>query len=229
MHNFDLIIDNFKHKRSQYKDLGSIFHLKPLSAQQIKKIPDDRFLAMMTKAINQSGFSRTVVEKKWLGFEEAFFGFDLHKLSVLTLEEWDHYIKDKRIIRHGIKVRSVRDNMLFILKIQKSHKSFANFIAEWPDNNQAFLFWELKKQGSRLGGFTGPRFLRMMGKDVFMLTPDVINGLLEIGLNITPQPTSKKELKIIQDCFNHLHDATGMAYMHLSKILALSSLRVDIL
>ena len=34
---------------------------------------DDRYLAMMTKCINQAGFSWKVIENKWPEFEEAFF------------------------------------------------------------------------------------------------------------------------------------------------------------
>ncbi|MDA7782585.1 DNA-3-methyladenine glycosylase I, partial [Gammaproteobacteria bacterium] len=49
--------------------------------KQLIELDDDRYLAMMTKSINQAGFSWKVIENKWPSFEEAFLGFDPRKLS----------------------------------------------------------------------------------------------------------------------------------------------------
>ena len=46
------------------------------SAQELAKIPDDRWLAKMAQCIFNAGFNWKVVEAKWPGFEEAFEGFN---------------------------------------------------------------------------------------------------------------------------------------------------------
>ncbi|NND41050.1 MAG: 3-methyladenine DNA glycosylase, partial [Boseongicola sp.] len=45
------------------------------SAAELAAIPDDRWLAAMTKGIFQAGFNWKVVENMWPGFETAFDGF----------------------------------------------------------------------------------------------------------------------------------------------------------
>ena len=42
------------------------------SQEELVDLPDDRYLAMMTKCINQAGFSWKVIENKWPEFEQAF-------------------------------------------------------------------------------------------------------------------------------------------------------------
>ena len=56
---------------------------KVATYKQLIELGDDRYLAMMTKSINQAGFSWKVIENKWPSFEEAFLGFDPRKLSYL--------------------------------------------------------------------------------------------------------------------------------------------------
>ena len=62
---------------------------KVASKQKLAAMGDDRYLAMMTKCINHAGFSWKVIENKWPEFEEAFFGFNLSKLSLLSPEQWE--------------------------------------------------------------------------------------------------------------------------------------------
>ena len=46
-------------------------------------------------------------------------------------------------------------------------ESFSKLIAEWPSEDITGLWAFLKKNGSRLGGNTGPYALRTLGKDTF--------------------------------------------------------------
>ncbi len=192
------------------------------TAQGLKEISDDRYLSMMTRCINQAGFSWKVIEQKWPAFEEAFFGFSPDKLRLLSDEQWEAYTKDTRIVRNWQKIKAVKDNLVFVLDICQEHGSFGEFIAEWPENDQIGLCQVLKKRGARLGGYTGARFLRNMGKDVYILTPDVVATLQRAGMEIPDNPTAQRDLKAIQAAFNRWHDETGLPYAHLSRIAACS-------
>ncbi len=71
---------------------------KVATNKQLIELGDDRYLAMMTKSINQAGFSWKVIENKWPSFEEAFLGFDPRKLSYLSPEQWEAFTSDKRVV-----------------------------------------------------------------------------------------------------------------------------------
>lgn len=204
------------------KKLKSILPKVP-KQNQIVKQTDDHFLAMMTKCINQAGFNWSVIEKKWPEFEAAYFKFNIKKLSFLSDEQWEAYTQDKRVVRHWQKIKATKENCLFILDIAREHGSFAQFIQDWPLDDSIGLLQYLKKHGSRLGGNTGQRFLRYVGKDVFMLSTDVIIALQNAGAEIKDNPTSKKDLATVQKYFNTWHDETGLPYSHISKILAYSA------
>jgi 3-methyladenine DNA glycosylase Tag len=186
-------------------------------------LPDDRFLAMMTKVINQAGFRWSVVEKKWPQFEDAFLEFNILKLSFLSPEHWESYMIDTRIVRHWQKICAVRENLSFVYDESRKRGGFAKLIGEWPEDDQVGLMHYLKKHGSRLGGRTGPRFLRYVGMDAFMLTGDVVLAMQNAGLDIADNPTSQRDLKKVQVLMNQWREQSGLPYTHLSKIAAYST------
>lgn len=184
---------------------------------------DDRFLSTMAKVINQAGFRWSVVEKKWPQFEAAFFDFNLNVLSRLPPEKWEEYMLDTRIVRHWQKIKAVMDNVAFVYEVSQDHGSFAQFLAQWPDDDQVGLMTYLKKNGSRLGGNTGQRFLRYVGKDAFMLTGDVVLALQNADVDIANNVTSQRDLRKVQNAFNGWRQEMGLPYTHLSKIAAFST------
>lgn len=196
---------------------------KVISKKQLEKKTDDRFLAMMCKCINQAGFNWSVIEKKWPEFEEAFFQFNPHKLAMLSPEQWEAYLEDRRVVRHGQKIMALAHNAQFVIDRANEHGSFGKFIANWPSTDIIGLLDHLKKYGKRLGGNTGQWFLRYSGKDSFVLTPDVIRALKNAGCDIADHPTSKRDLVKIQTAFNTWHEETGLAFSQLSKIAAFST------
>ncbi len=193
-----------------------------ISKSELSKKGDDRFLSTMTRCVFQAGFHWSVIAKKWPGFEEAFFGFDLRKLALLSIEDWDAYFKDKRIVRNGTKINALIKNTQFVIDTAKEHGSFAKFIANWPESDLVGLWAYLKKRGSRLGGNTSQYFLRFIGKDSFILSRDVTAALRNAGLDIRDNPTTKRELQLAQDAFNKWHKETGLSYANISRILAYS-------
>ena len=195
---------------------------KPLSNKQLAKIPDDRYLSMMTRCVFQAGFNWKVVEHKWAGFEEAFHGFNPKGLAHLAPEKWDKSVEDTRVIRNGMKIRSVLDNAHFVWNTAEENGSFGKVFAAWPASDQTGLMAWLKKEGSRLGGSTAMYFIRFVGKDSFILSNDVVARLRASGVAIKDSPSSKKELALAQEAFNQWHAETGLPYTHLSRIAGMS-------
>ena len=141
--------------------------------KQLIELGDDRYLAMMTKSINQAGFSWKVIENKWPSFEEAFLGFDPRKLSYLSPEQWEAFTSDKRVVRNWQKIKALQDNVFFVQDESRRSGGFGQFIADWPVEDQIGLMAYLKKHGSRLGGQSALWFLRRVGKDCFIPARDV--------------------------------------------------------
>jgi len=183
---------------------------------------NDRWLAQMTRCVFQAGFVWRVVDHKWDDFEDVFFGFPPEKIVLLSPEQLDKFSQNPRIIRNRQKVLTVQHNAHFIQNVTREYGSFGKFVSKWPDDDLIGLFAYLKKHGARLGGMTGQRVLRNMGKDTFVVTGDVTRCLIRSGLDIKPQPTSQREMKLIQSAFNQWHEESGLPYAHISRIAALS-------
>lgn len=194
-----------------------------VSIEQVLATPDDRFLSTMTKVINQAGFHWGVIEKKWPQFEDAFFQFSIGKLIYLSPEQWEAYMQDTRVVRNWQKIQAVMDNAAFVYRESSDRGSFSRLIVEWPEDDQIGLMAYLKKHGSRLGGHSGQRFLRYMGRDSFILTGDVVLAMQTAGLDIADNPTSQRDLKKAQALMNDWREQSGLSYTHISKIAAFST------
>ena len=79
----------------------------------------------------------------------------------------------------------------------------------------------MTKRFTQLGGNSGPYFLRMVGKDTFLLTPDVVRALAHWGA-YEGKAKGKREHAKIQGLFNEWAAAAGRALGQLSMILAMS-------
>lgn len=223
MPKFQPIHDQALKRKGGTKELAKWLTNTHLSKTKLAKVGDDRFLAEMTRCVFQAGFVFRVINNKWPDFEVAFWGFAPEKMTRLSPERIEFLCQDASIVRNRTKILTVPQNALFIQDIQQEHGSFAQFIADWPSDNLIELFALLKKRGSRLGGRTGPRFLRSMGKDTFLLTEDVAHCLRQAaGLDIKTEPSSKREFKLIQEQFNEWHNETGFSYSKLSRICSCS-------
>ena len=183
---------------------------------------DDRWLAEMTRCVFQAGFVWRVVNNKWDDFEDVFFGFPPEKIVMLSPDQIDRFAQNPRIIRNRQKVLGVQANAHFILDVAKEHGSFGKFISRWPSEDLIGVFAYIKKHGARLGGMTGQRVLRNMGVDTFVITPDVARCLQRAGLDITDNPTSKREFSLMQGALNDWHQQSGLPYSHISRIGACS-------
>jgi 3-methyladenine DNA glycosylase Tag len=194
---------------------------KAKSARSLSATRDDRYLSAMAKCIFQAGFVWKVVENMWPAFEDVFVGFSPEALAGLGPKQVDTIKQDSRIIRNPQKIKAVFDNARFVLRTSGEHGGFGKFLATWPENDLAGLWSKLSKEGSRLGGITGPRFLRNVGKDTFVLSPDVIKALIAAGV-VDKAPTGKAALAACHAAFNRWREESGRPYCELSVIAACS-------
>ena len=173
------------------------------------------------EGIFAAGFRWQVVQAKWPDTEEAFLGFAPPVVGKLSAAAEAALAQDRRIIRNPQKIAAIVQNARFLGQIAAEHGSFGRFVAGWNDDDVIGLWAYLKKHGKRLGGDTGPRVLRHMGKDTFILTGDVCYGLEKAGV-MTAKATSKKGQQQAQEAFARWRAETGRPMAALSIILAMS-------
>ena len=193
---------------------------QPKTFAQLKQLTDDRYLSMMARCIFRAGFVWRVIDNKWPGFEDAFAQFNPLAVAHFSDEKLEQLAQDRSIVRNFTKIVAVRNNAVYVLDRQRSHGSFAKFIADWPEENITGLWLEMKKQGCRLGGNSGPMMLRSMGKDTFLLTKDVCDALINQGFIKKISPSSQRDLKVVEQVFNQLREESGRSLCQISRILA---------
>lgn len=193
----------------------------PKPAEEVAAIPDDRWLAAMTRGVFQAGFNWKVVEAMWPGFEAAFDGFDVGRCAMLNDEDFGRLVSDTRIIRNGAKIRSVQENAVFVQSLASEHGSAGKAIGFWPSTDFIGLMEMFRKRGSRLGGATGPYCVRSLGGDSFILSESVTARLIVEGVIDRPA-TSKKALADVQAAFNVWMEQSGRSLTEISRTLAMS-------
>lgn len=118
----------------------------------------------MSKAIFQSGMNWKVVESKWTGIQEAFGGFDPHKIARLTPQDIDRLVSDSRVIRNRKKLEAIADNAAMLLELDKSPGGFAGYLASLGDFDAQRS--AMSEHFRFLGETTAPLFLAMVGEHI---------------------------------------------------------------
>ena len=188
---------------------------------QLVKQSDRLYLSTLSRRVFRAGLKHALVDKKWPAFEKAFFDFHPLRVAMMTDEELDALMGNTDIIRHWGKIKSVRHNASFLLEIIEQHGSIGAWLANWPETEVIDLWLTLKKHGAHLGGNSGASFLRMVGKDTFMLTEDVVVALKAQGI-VDKMPTSQRDLRLVQSAFNDWHQQSGVPMSHISRMLAMT-------
>ena len=194
----------------------------PKGPDELKAVPDDRYLSQMSLRIFRAGLKHSLVDAKWPAFEEVFHGFDPRRVRAMSDEALEGLLANARLIRHWGKLKSVRDNAAAMLEIAAEHGSLGAWVAAWPGEDIVGLWEALAKRFSQLGGNSGPSFLRMVGKDTFILTYAVTAALKHWGAVDAP-PKNRKDRAAVQSCFNAWAAETGRPLCQLSLILAAST------
>jgi len=209
-------------KRKGGKENLELLLSKPLSLEELKQTPNDRWLSAFSMKVFQSGISWKVVSNKWPNFEELFFGFKVEPLLMLSDEQWDSKASDTRIIRHHAKVKSIQANAQMLHEASLEHGSFSNMVANWPSKDITGLWHYLKQHGSRLGGNTGPYSLRQMGVDTFILSGDVESYLRSYKI-IEGGKNTKRSLAAVNTAFDHWQQESGRSLTEISQTIAFST------
>ncbi len=193
----------------------------PKAPAELAATGDDRYLSDMSLRIFRAGLKHSLVDAKWPAFEEAFYGFDLRRVRAMPDEAIEALLGNAKLIRHFGKLKSVRDNAAAMIGVAEEHGSFAKWLAAWPGTDIVGLWDALAKQFSQMGGNSGPSFLRMVGKDTFVLTGSVCAGLKHWA-GIAGPPKNRGERAAAQNIFNDWATESGRPLCQLSLILAMS-------
>ena len=194
---------------------------QPATAEQLRQLSDDRYLSLIALRVFRAGLRHSVVDAKWPNFEEVLWGFAPEKVVLMSAEHIERLMQDTRIIRHLGKLKSVPRNAQMLLDVRQEHGSFGEFLAQWPSQDIVGLWRYLAKQGYQLGGLSAPRFLRMAGKDTFVLSDDVVAALVAQDV-VTKKPTSQRDLTAVQAAFNTWHAQSGRPLCQISMLLAMT-------
>jgi 3-methyladenine DNA glycosylase Tag len=193
----------------------------PKTPAELKATPDDRYLSQMSLRVFRAGLRHSLVDAKWPAFEAVFHGFDPRRVRAMPDEALESLLRDTRLIRHWGKLKAVRDNAAAMLEMAAEHGSVGAWLAAWPGTDIVGLWEALAKNFSQLGGNSGASFLRMAGKDTFVLSPSVVAALKHWGAIQAP-PKNRHDRAAVQACFNAWAAATGQPLCHLSMTLGMS-------
>jgi 3-methyladenine DNA glycosylase Tag len=191
----------------------------PLGGNELRALPDDRYLSQISLRIFRAGLKHSLVDAKWPVFEEAFFGFVPEKVVLMGAEHLERLMGDTRLIRHPAKLASVPRNAQMVLEVAAEHGSFGAFLADWPGEDIVGLWRYLARHGNQLGGLSAPRLLRMVGKDSFIPSEDVVVALKAQGI-VDRTPSSQRDQAAVQDAFNAWRAESGRPLCQLSMMVA---------
>lgn len=219
MKDFDWIL----HRAQEIKGQEDLTEFMPLvkSPEELLKIGDAQYLSLMGLRIFRAGLKHSVVDSKWPSFEKVFHDFNPAYVASLSDEALEAHMMQPGLIKHWGKMKGLRHNASWMLGLQTDGDGFAHYIASWPTDNVVGLWLDMKRNGSQLGGRSAQAFLRMAGKDTFMLTQDVMVQLRAQGVSDKVEaPSAKRDLVIIQDAFNQWHEQSQWPLSHISRLLS---------
>lgn len=91
------------------------------------------YLEVLTKIVFQAGLSWRAVETKWLGFQQAFAGFDPQAVASLSPVDVDRLAQDTRIIRNRRKIDATIENAETLLELHRGHGTFQQYLNSHAD------------------------------------------------------------------------------------------------
>lgn len=110
------------------------------------------YLAVMTKAVFQSGMSWDVIEAKWDGFVDAFAGFDPKTVADFGPDDVERLAGDTRIIRNRRKINATVENAQALIAL---HEDTPGGFGAWIASQGSFeeRLDALRKHFKFLGDF----------------------------------------------------------------------------
>jgi 3-methyladenine DNA glycosylase Tag len=113
---------------------------RPRTRAALAETPDEFFLSALAKQVFRAGFVWQIVEYKWPAMEEAFAGFRPEVVAGLEDSDIEDLLADPLAIRHRAKLRRVRENASWMLRVSANHGSFGRFLADWPSSDVVGLW-----------------------------------------------------------------------------------------
>lgn len=193
----------------------------PKSPAQLASVTDDRYLSTMSLRVFRAGLKHSLVDGKWPAFEEVFHGFDPRRVRAMSDEALERLLADKRLIRHWGKLKSVRENAAAMVQLAETAGSMGRYLADWPGNQVVALWSDLAKRFAQMGGNSSAYFLRMAGKDTFILTPYVVRALNRWG-GFKGEPKSKADRAEVEQAMLAWAKQAGRPLCQVSMVLARS-------
>jgi 3-methyladenine DNA glycosylase Tag len=217
----DAFEDIYRRALSSFADADELEQQLPVpeSAKALRLMSDDRYLSTMCLRVFRAGLKHSMVDARWPQFEQVFKRFKPPAVAAMGDEALEAAMSQPGIIRHWGKIKSIRTNACMVQEISQLNGGFGNWLAAWPGEDIVGLWQQLKHRGAQLGGNSGPAFLRMVGKDTFLLSPDVVAVLLRQGV-VSRKPSSKQALAAVQAAFNDWQQQSGRPLCQISRILS---------
>jgi len=195
---------------------------RPEPPEGLAMVGDDRYLSLMSRRIFRAGLKHNMVDARWPAFEAAFNDFEPAKVASLDDRDIADLMRDERLIRHRGKLTAVRDNARAMRKLTaEAGTTFGVWLADWPEDDIVGLWEMLAARFSQLGGNSGPAFLRMAGKDTFLLTSWVSKALNHWDVH-AGTPKGKRARRTVQTQFVAWMDESDWPLCAISQTLALS-------
>lgn len=124
---------------------------------------DDRLFERLVLEINQAGLSWLTILKKKDGFRKAYDDFDVATVANYGDADLDRLMGDVRIIRNRLKIEAAIHNAGMVLRLQKSHGSFAEWLASNHPKSKEDWVRLFKKTFRFTGGEITGEFLMSIG------------------------------------------------------------------
>jgi DNA-3-methyladenine glycosylase I len=124
---------------------------------------DDRLFERLVLEINQAGLSWLTILKKRDAFREAYAEFRIEKVARFDARKRVSLLANPGIIRNRLKVDAAIENAKRIRVLQKSHGSFANWLAAHHPREKAEWVKLFKKTFVFTGGEITGSFLLSIG------------------------------------------------------------------
>ena len=117
---------------------------------------DNQLFEKLVLEIQQAGLSWSIILAKKENLKKAYSNFKIDIISKYNKHDIELLLENKNVIRNTLKIQAVIYNAKQILKIQKKHISFKN----WLDKHLHLTLIEWTKLFKKTFKFTGPKITK---------------------------------------------------------------------
>ena len=184
-------LDLINSKRCEWVPLTKPLYIQYHDQEWCKPVKDDNLLfELMTLEIFQAGLNWYMILQKRNDFKIAFENFNPEKVSMFNEKKIDSLIKNPKIIRNKLKIKSSINNANKFLDIKNEFEFFSNYIWKYtngiPINNKwknnleipceselsNLISKDLKKRGFQ---FFGPTITYSFMQAVGLVNDHIVN------------------------------------------------------